>query len=290
MHRLYITLDKQKEDTQKCNISMSSYVGKVYCVEVDSHTIIVRHNGFTFVTGNCHLVNSKKGMYSEFIDAHNGSVLGITATPFRLHSYQDIRTEQKYVVAKMLTRTKPRIFKEIIHITQVQKLYEQKYLCPVKYIINKNYKHSDIELNSTGMDFNQDRLKEYNEKQNIVKIISDLVKEQKAKHILVFNVFVAEAEALSENLKKLNIKSESISANTSSDERERIISDFKSGKNKVVTNVGVLTLGFDFPELDCVILARPTQSVVLFSQMIGRSIRISKDKEYTTVIDMCGKC
>lgn len=54
MHRLFITLNKQLDDTQKCSRKYTTYNGKVYCVEVPSGKIVIRHNGFTFVTGNCH--------------------------------------------------------------------------------------------------------------------------------------------------------------------------------------------------------------------------------------------
>lgn len=54
IHRLYITLNKKTEDTQKCKKTYTKFKGKVYCVEVPSGAIIVRHNGFVFVTGNCH--------------------------------------------------------------------------------------------------------------------------------------------------------------------------------------------------------------------------------------------
>ena len=240
------------------------------------------------IVDECQLVSAKSGMYSQFIKENGGSVLGVTATPYRLHSYQDMHTGERSVVAKILTRTRPKIFTKIIHITQMSTLYEQKYLCPIKYIINKNYRHEDIELNSTGMDFNEEKLKEYNEKQNIIKIIANAIKEEKAKHILVFNVFVSEAELLSANLREFGISAETISAKTSADERKQKLKDFKSGKIKVMTNVGVFSVGFDFPELDCVILARPTQSVSLFYQMVGRGIRIAKNKKYATIIDVCG--
>ena len=56
---------------------------------------------------------------------------------------------------------------------------------------------------------------------------------------------------------------------------------------KVVTNVGVLTTGFDFPELATVVLARPTMSLALYYQMCGRAIRPCKDK-VSWIVDLCG--
>jgi DNA repair protein RadD len=67
-----------------------------------------------------------------------------------------------------------------------------------------------------------------------------------------------------------------------------IIDDFKSGKIKTVFNVGVLTCGFDHPSLDCIILVRPTKSIRLYYQMLGRAVRICKGKNYGTLIDLTG--
>ena len=62
---------------------------------------------------------------------------------------------------------------------------------------------------------------------------------------------------------------------------------FKQKKISVVANVGVLTTGFDFPELSTVVLARPTMSLALYYQMCGRAIRPYKDK-VSWVVDLCG--
>ena len=62
---------------------------------------------------------------------------------------------------------------------------------------------------------------------------------------------------------------------------------FKAGEIKVVANVGVLTTGFDYPELDTVIMARPTMSLSLYYQVIGRAIRPFPGKE-PWFIDLCG--
>lgn len=69
-----------------------------------------------------------------------------------------------------------------------------------------------------------------------------------------------------------------ITAKTKSEERDNIITGFKDGNIKIVFNVGVLTTGFDHPSLDCIILIRPTRSIGLYYQMIGRGVRIAEGK------------
>ena len=63
---------------------------------------------------------------------------------------------------------------------------------------------------------------------------------------------------------------------------------YRPGKIKVVTNVGVLTTGFDYPELDTVVMARPTMSLALYYQIVGRAIRPHPEKETAWIVDLCG--
>ena len=235
-----------------------------------------------------HLASAKGGQYKEFIDFFGGKCLGLTATPYRLHAYSDMHTGERTVVAKFLTRTNPKIFSTILQVTQVPDLYKKGFLCPVRYEFNHDYNQADIKLNSTGMDFDERSLREYNEKQGIVGIVADTIRKRGSKHILVFTTSVDEAELLAQELNEDGITSAIVSAKTPKPEREQIIEDFKSGKIYVVTNVATMTTGFDFPELDTVILARPTQSIALYAQMVGRAIRIAPNKPYAKVIDICG--
>ena len=72
--------------------------------------------------------------------------------------------------------------------------------------------------------------------------------------------------------------------------REQIISDFKNGKIKVLVNVGILTTGFDYPAVDCLIYARPTKSKILYTQILGRGLRNAEGKQDCLVIDVVDIC
>jgi len=240
------------------------------------------------IIDECDLVNARGGMYEELINHMGGKVLGMTATPYRLHAYNDFKTGQLSVVAKFLNRTRPRIFSKIIHITQIQELYDQKYLCPIEYELNANYNHSDLKLNSTGMNFDEKSVELYNQSHQIIEIAAKIVSSEESRHILVFMQSVAESAKFSEYLQSSGISSASISAKTPKNEREDILRRFKSGEIRVVSNVQCLTVGFDFPELDCIIVARPTQSIRLFQQILGRGIRLAPGKEKCRVIDLAG--
>ncbi len=106
----------------------------------------------------------------------------------------------------------------------------------------------------------------------------------KRKGILVFTRFLKEAEQLTWSIPGCVI----VSGDTPKGERERILEAFKAGEIPVVANVGVLVCGFDYPELDTIVLARPTMSLALYYQIVGRAIRPHKDKEAAWFVDLCG--
>lgn len=238
------------------------------------------------IIDECHLVSAKNGQYKEIIEFFKGKVLGLTATPFRLHSYSD-QEGNRSVVARFLTRTRPKLFHKIIHITQIGELYKQGYLCPVEYKVNNNYDPTEIKLNSTGADFDELSLELYNEKKGVLGIIEREITINKSKHILVFVCSINEALELNNKLRVAGITAAVIHAKTPKKERAKILEQFKSGDIKVVSNVQTMTTGYDFPALDCVILGRPTQSLSLFMQMVGRCMRIHPDKKIARVIDIC---
>jgi hypothetical protein len=81
---------------------------------------------------------------------------------------------------------------------------------------------------------------------------------------------------------------EHIDAGTPADERRATLASLARGQIEIVTNCGILTEGFDAPNVGCIIMARPTKSIVLYRQMIGRGLRAAPGKDYCLVLDHCG--
>ena len=79
-----------------------------------------------------------------------------------------------------------------------------------------------------------------------------------------------------------------VSGDTPKSTREMILRQFKAGEIPVVANVGVLTTGFDYPELDTIVMARPTMSLAMYYQIVGRAIRPHPSKETGWFVDLCG--
>lgn len=107
----------------------------------------------------------------------------------------------------------------------------------------------------------------------ILAKINQLVTSQTARSIIFFGTSVEHSVLICSLLKFLDIKAEHVDGNTPRPIRDNIITKFKKQEINVLCNYEVLSTGFDAPKVDCVFLARPTASVVLYSQMIGRGLR-----------------
>lgn len=96
------------------------------------------------------------------------------------------------------------------------------------------------------------------------------------KQIIVFALSVSHARLINDLLNLKGVPSRCIDGQTPEVERQESINDYKEGKIRVLVNYGVLTTGFDAPNTNAILIARPTASLVLYSQMIGRGIRGKK--------------
>lgn len=218
------------------------------------------------IIDECHLVNSQAGMYHDFIEALSCKVIGLTATPYRLH------TDALGTILKFLTRTRPRVFHEVIYHVQVRTLKERGYLADLRYFNLNVIDQSKLRLNSTGNDFTDLSVRRYYRETNFNDTLEGYVRRLLVKRssILVFTRFVEEAQNL---VKAFGERAAVVEATMRKKDREKVLSDFRAGRINVVANVGVLTTGFDYPELDTVVIARPTMSLSLWYQMVGRAIR-----------------
>jgi DNA repair protein RadD len=240
----------------------------------------------------CHLVNPKTieqadgskvgGMYREFlVGLEQARILGLTATPFRLasNSYGSI--------LRFLTRTRPRIFRDVVHVTQVRELLDAGYLAPVEYRQRPVIKRERLRLNSTGADYTdasvQLAFREVGFESKLQREVESLLAAGR-RNVLVFTRFVAEAEQLAKAIPGAAV----VTGETPMRERARILEDFKAGRTKVCSNVSVLSVGFDFPELETVVLASPTVSLARYYQEVGRAIRPSPGKASALVVDLVG--
>ena len=233
------------------------------------------------IVDECHLVNSKGGMYNDFIRSFDKvKVLGLTATPYRLVSGVG------GAELKFLTRTSPRIFSDVLYYIQNDYLFNQGYLAKLEYFKFDLVDRNMLRVNTSGSDFTEASLKAYYKRIDMPKKTAYYANRllAKRKNLLVFCSLISEAM----EVVHLTDGAVLLTGETPKADRERILRQFKSGQIKCVVNVGVLTTGFDYPELEAVLIARSTMSLAIYYQIIGRAMRPHPDKVSAWIIDLGG--
>ncbi|KAJ2654283.1 DEAD DEAH box helicase, partial [Coemansia sp. RSA 1200] len=108
----------------------------------------------------------------------------------------------------------------------------------------------------------------------------------KRKSTLVFAVDIAHAQTLCRIFNHYGVAAKTVLSTTSTADRETMLREFRDRSLPVIINCGILTEGTDIPNIDCVMMARPTRSLVLFQQMIGRGMRLFTGKSDCLVVDL----
>ncbi|MEJ7914358.1 MAG: DEAD/DEAH box helicase [Chitinophagaceae bacterium] len=258
------------------------YIDKITFATIGS--IAKKHHLFrdvkNIIIDECHLVNAEDGMYFNFIKAIGAKVVGLTATPYRLSS------SMEGAMLKFLTRTRPKIFNKVLYYVQNDVLFDAGHLAKLEYFDQNVIDRSLLQTNSTGSDFTEASVRSYLRKIDMPTITTNYGNRllAKRKNLLVFCTMIEEANKVSKGVPGSVV----ITGETIQTVRDRILKQFKSGDIKCVINVGVLTTGFDYPELEAVLIARSTMSLALYYQIIGRVMRPHKDKISGWVVDLGG--
>lgn len=196
-------------------------------------------------------------------------ILGVTATPQRSDSTRLID-----------------VFQEIVYYKTIEDLIKQGWLTRlIGYRIKTETDLTEIEV-SDG-DFVQSQLQDAvnnpNRNASIVAAYQQICQERKT---LVFAAGVQHAKDLALSFTKNSIVTEIILGETPDEERSTILQKFRNNEIKVLINVGVLTEGFDEPSVQAIILARPTKSTLLYTQVVGRGTRLDEGKDNCLIIDI----
>lgn len=258
------------------------------------------HNMFSdfsnIIIDECDWVKPEGSMFSNFLEHFkHANIIGLTATPIRNKTYRDIKSADKYASytqANLITRTRPKIFKSICHVTQIQEMVKKKWWTPLEYL-EIGVDLSELIVNSTGADYTLDSIMDLIKREEVVEKSIDVAKDlasQGSKKILIFAPNIEKSDYIA---KQLNCQS--VHSKNPTDHRDKAIEDFMTNpKTKYLVNVDILSFGFDFVDIDAVILARPTMSLRLFYQMVGRAVRLgNKDKaiivDLVSLLDKFGK-
>lgn len=251
-------------------------------------------DGFTLlIIDECHRVaGDGESQYQQVIEKlklQNPSlcVLGLTATPYRL----GLGWIYEYSHGGELKSEKERFFKQCVYELPLSYMIKNKFLtAPVKIDIpvtsydfssltekNRMYTAAEVE----ELLENQKRLTPL-----IIDNIVDIAERYERKGVMIFSATVKHAKEILAHLPEGQARL--ILGETDIATRDQVVEDFKRRKFKYLVNVSVLTTGFDAPHVDVIAILRPTESVSLYQQIIGRGLRLDADKKDCFVLDYTG--
>lgn len=210
----------------------------------------------------------------------SGFLVHNTATPYRLTSGFN------GAMLKFINRTNPRIFNKCNYYIQNSTLFNQGYLAKLKYFSFDVIKREMLSVNKSGTDFTKESLQAHYRQINMPQITIHYANRllDKRKNLLVFCSLVSEAEAVSKGIPGSVV----ISSDTPPEIRAKHLTQFLNGTIKCVVNCNVLSVGFDFPGLECILIARSTMSLRWYYQAAGRGFRRSPGKEDCWIVDLGG--
>ena len=249
------------------------------------------------IIDECHGLSPKEieTMYMKFLLAiGQPKTVGLTATPFRLESgyfrHPDGSLEE-VTMLKIITRirikaSKTNFWKRIIYKIDNKDLLARGFVAPIEYIHEPLMPYAEIPVNVSCSDYNLEAYSEAIVGREALILSTIAEAQRRFKSVLVF----CPTTELARHLSTVVVGSSLVLGDTPKKERAEIIDGFKKGTIKTVFNVSTLTTGFDKPDLDCIILLRPTRSLPLYNQIIGRGVRIAPGKDKCTVIDLTSTC
>ncbi|AUX19713.1 hypothetical protein SOCEGT47_001650 [Sorangium cellulosum] len=181
------------------------------------------------------------------------------------------------------------VFEAIVYSRTLPEMIADGYLVPLagyRVATATDLSRLDSRLDAGGLDFATDELAEAVdlEERNalVARSIQELARDRRT---IAFCVTVAHARNLSKALNHLGVRAATVHGDMPSDLRGRILADFRAERVQVLTNVAVLTEGFDDPGVSCVAMARPTRSEGLYAQCVGRGTRLHPGKRDCLILD-----
>ncbi|MBL4294382.1 DEAD/DEAH box helicase [Vibrio fluvialis] len=244
------------------------------------------------VIDECHRVPDDKSSSYQKVITHllelnpGMKVLGLTATPYRL----GMGWIYQYHTRGLVRSEEPRFFRDCIFELPIRYLLDEGFLTPARLIDAPvlSYDFSQLKPANTGRykESEMDLVIEQSKRATpqIVQQIIQLAADKQG--VMVFAATVRHAQEILGLLPQG--ESDIVIGDTPSPERDAIIQRFKQRDLKFLVNVSVLTTGFDAPHVDLIAILRPTESVSLYQQIVGRGLRLSPGKTECLVLDYAG--
>lgn len=219
----------------------------------------------------------KAESYRKIIDQYPAArILGVTATPYRL-SGAGFHPE----------------FDCLIQSQPVEQFIEEGYLSNYEYYSIKPDSRLQMEIDNIAIGFDGDYseadLSDCLDKDRIrAKIVDTYMQFAKGKKGLVYTINRAHNENVCQAFIERGVKAVAIDGMTPKELRDKLVEDFREGRVDVMCNVNIFSEGFDCPDAEFVQLARPTKSLSMYLQQVGRALRPAEGKSAALILDNVG--
>lgn len=217
--------------------------------------------------------------YHRVINTFNSAkLLGVTATPYRLNDVGLAAEYERIIVSPPI--------KDFIEagwlsnydyysIEENESIYDGLSSLPLD-------KWGDYEVFSLSQFCNKDSIR--------AQVVGSYLKYAKGKKGIVYTINREHNDRLCQEFRQYGINAYAIDGKTKTDVRENIVNMFRRGEIDVLCNVNIFSEGFDCPDVEFIQLARPTKSLALYLQQVGRGLRITNGKEKVIILDNVGLC
>ena len=173
------------------------------------------------------------------------------------------------------------VFDDIIFQRDIKWGIQNGYLCPV-YCLRHNIGYDISKVKKRLGDFSQKELEQTLNTKKINKEVANAYKTKAKGQTLIFATSIKHAKGISKEIPGSYV----ITMDTK--DRANILDKFRTGKIKCIVSVNIFIEGTDLPNVETVIMARPTPSANLYCQAVGRGLRTYPNKEYLTLVDCVG--
>lgn len=209
--------------------------------------------------------------YKAIIEAFPRSrILGVTATPQRTDG-----------------TGLGEIFSEIVIGPSVSDLVNIGALSPHRIFVPPGQIDTSS-IKTTRGDFDRTQLASASDRPSITGDAVSHYQRLCSGPAVAFCTSVKHAERVAEHFRGAGITAERVDGGMSRQDRARILAEFSSGKIRVLTSADLISEGFDVPAIEAAILLRPTQSVIIYLQQVGRALRPYPGKDRAIILDHAG--
>lgn len=232
------------------------------------------------IIDECHSAAGSAKYKALLAKYNNVRVIGLTATPFAAG------------LGKHYDELGGPLFEELVVGATIKDLIDGGYLvdCDIYAPSEPDMKGVKSSKGIDGLlDFNQKELEEAADKPDLIgDILSNWRKLAAGKQTVAFASSIPHSKQIVETFQAVGISAEHIDYHADDDERAAILGRFARGETMVLSNVALLSEGWDCPSTEVMILARPTRSLIRFIQMVGRVLRPAPGKTGALLLDHSG--